>query len=66
MVLSNPLLSQLVHAALAIAAVAVFTLAVVYVFIRGVVMGVVLDDDHIVVRGLLYSRSSQLPITAFC
>ena len=35
--------------------------ALVYVFARGVVMGVVLEDDHIVVRGLLYSRRIPIP-----
>ena len=34
----------------------VVSLVLVYVFVRGAFMGVVLDDDHIVVRGLLYSR----------
>jgi hypothetical protein len=36
--------------------------ALAYVFVRGAVMGVVLEDDHIVVRGLLYSR--RIPISS--
>jgi hypothetical protein len=35
--------------------------ALIYVFVRGAVMGVVMGDDHIVVRGLLYSRRIPIP-----
>jgi len=51
------------------AAIVIGTSALVYVFIRGVVMGVVLEDDHIVVRGLLFSRRIPMAtitsVTAF-